>query len=251
MWDSPITTETGPFAPENPPPAPANGVAITLEGDSVVMFFPPELINDSPNAQDILEECHFVTQLLLTKNRAYGSSFAKPLGVFSKLSPVEAINARMDDKLARIMQAKDFTEDTELDLIGYLILKRVAMKLDNPNGASYNPHFKVHMGEITEILNTMSEERPPHPDNCPHRIIHAPTGDCCHCGKNVNPPTTNTYGNVCCSTGMTETVIGGKRVWKCFKCGNIRELMPPVKHDGVPCFTSTPAPPATPSPEPR
>lgn len=97
----------------------------------VIMKLPKELVGpDCPDAGRIVSECRDICELLLTKNRAYGSSFAKPLGVFSKLSPVEAINARMDDKLARIKQAKDFSEDTELDLIGYLLLKRIAQKME-------------------------------------------------------------------------------------------------------------------------
>lgn len=93
------------------------------------MMFPTDLVSDGPNANDILNEIRNVAELLLSKNRAYGSSFAKPMNVFSKLDPVAAINARLDDKLARIKQSKDFTEDTEMDIVGYLILKRIAMRL--------------------------------------------------------------------------------------------------------------------------
>jgi hypothetical protein len=105
--------------------------------------FPDELTKDSPDAQLIIKECHDICTLLLTKNRAYGSSFRRPLGVFSKLSPVEAINARMDDKLARIKQAKDFSEDTEADLIGYLILKKVLLKIE-----AHDDHVKAHLEDL-------------------------------------------------------------------------------------------------------
>lgn len=95
----------------------------------VNMRFPAELVGpDCPDAGLILKEIQIITELLLTKNRAYGSSFRKSVGVFSKLSPVEAINARMDDKIARMQQSKDFSEDTELDLMGYLVLKRVLLR---------------------------------------------------------------------------------------------------------------------------
>lgn len=71
----------------------------------------------------VIDEIH---SLLLEKNRKYGNSVSEPVGVFSKLSPIEAINVRIDDKLARIRSGQpDETEDSELDLIGYLILKRV------------------------------------------------------------------------------------------------------------------------------
>jgi len=79
----------------------------------------------------IIDECEKVKSLLLQKNKDYGSSFSHPIKVFSKLSPEEQINVRIDDKLNRISTQgiKMVVEDTEQDLIGYLILKRVLRKL--------------------------------------------------------------------------------------------------------------------------
>lgn len=77
----------------------------------------------------IAQECDALCQMLLGKNRKYGDSAVNPLRLFSKADPVEQINVRIDDKLSRIRSAQDDdTEDAELDLIGYLILKRVARK---------------------------------------------------------------------------------------------------------------------------
>ena len=69
-----------------------------------------------------------VVDLLLEKNKAYGDTAANPTNVFSKLKSVEAIKVRIDDKLARIKNKglNDKTEDTLLDLIGYLILLKIA-----------------------------------------------------------------------------------------------------------------------------
>jgi len=54
----------------------------------------------------------------------------EPLGIFHKGTTIEAINARIDDKLARIKnQSTD--EDAELDLLGYLLWKRVLIKQNN------------------------------------------------------------------------------------------------------------------------
>jgi hypothetical protein len=80
--------------------------------------------------QDMIrEECNGVRELLLEKNRKYGDSAINPVRIFSKADPVEQINVRIDDKLSRIKSAQDDdTEDPELDLIGYLILKRVAKR---------------------------------------------------------------------------------------------------------------------------
>ena len=77
------------------------------------------------------EVCDELRNLLLEKNASYGNSFMSPINVFSKTDAMEQINVRIDDKLKRIASGKEFAnEDTELDLIGYLILKRVAKRLD-------------------------------------------------------------------------------------------------------------------------
>ncbi len=71
-----------------------------------------------------------VRDMLLEKNKAYGDSAIDPIRCFSKASPLEQINVRLDDKLSRIMRGHEFgQEDVEFDLIGYLILKRVAQRL--------------------------------------------------------------------------------------------------------------------------
>ena len=77
-----------------------------------------------------------VIMLLLEKNKAYGDTANDPPQIFSKLSPKEGILARIDDKLSRIKSVglNDRTEDTLLDLIGYLILYRVQCKKDIQNG---------------------------------------------------------------------------------------------------------------------
>ena len=76
-----------------------------------------------------------VIKLLLEKNKAYGDTANDPPKIFSKLSAKEGILARIDDKLSRIKQVgiNDKTEDTLLDLIGYLILYRVQCKKENSN----------------------------------------------------------------------------------------------------------------------
>lgn len=79
----------------------------------------------------ILQETNDIAEMLIIKNRDYGNSVFEPLGVFSMLPAIEQIKARIDDKLKRIKNdsEKAFIEDTEKDLIGYLILKRVYYRL--------------------------------------------------------------------------------------------------------------------------
>jgi hypothetical protein len=86
----------------------------------------------------IREECDIIKYVLTEKNRKYGDSAINPARIFSKADPLEQINVRMDDKLSRIRSAQeDDTEDPELDLIGYLILKRVAKRV---KGVGSNEH---------------------------------------------------------------------------------------------------------------
>lgn len=81
-----------------------------------------------------------VQALLARKNKAYGDSALSPLRVFSSSDEVEGLRVRIDDKLSRIkadtltahlpssQPAEDIVEDTLLDLLGYLVLLRVALK---------------------------------------------------------------------------------------------------------------------------
>ena len=79
----------------------------------------------------INQECQGLRDLLLEENASYGNSFAQPIGIFARgLTAEEQVNVRIDDKLCRIARGHEFeNEDTELDLIGYLILKRVLRRL--------------------------------------------------------------------------------------------------------------------------
>lgn len=102
----------------------------------------PEVLRTAPTlfapmAEDTLsdtqlalaEECDALKIMLIEKNAAYGSSAIDPVRIFSKASPIEQILVRIDDKLSRIARGKAAGEDVEQDLIGYLILLRVARRL--------------------------------------------------------------------------------------------------------------------------
>ena len=74
-------------------------------------------------------EVKAISDLLKTKNKAYGNTALNPTNIFSKLNATEAICARIDDKLARISNKgiNDETEDTVDDLIGYLLLLKMSI----------------------------------------------------------------------------------------------------------------------------
>jgi hypothetical protein len=77
-------------------------------------------------------EITFIRDLLITKNEKYGNSALEPLRVFSRASSVEQILVRIDDKLSRIKSASSLEdEDVILDLIGYLLLLRIAKQGEN------------------------------------------------------------------------------------------------------------------------
>ena len=78
----------------------------------------------------IREECRAVEALLIQKNREYGDSALKPSRIFSRSNPGEQILVRIDDKLNRIQKGAGLLasdEDVVQDLIGYLILLKIAL----------------------------------------------------------------------------------------------------------------------------
>ena len=89
-------------------------------------------MTDSATVQKMIATvCGEIRDLLVEKNKAYGNSAIEPMRVFSKASPLEQINVRLDDKLSRIAKgdANYNDEDVEKDIIGYLVLKRVCQRL--------------------------------------------------------------------------------------------------------------------------
>jgi len=90
--------------------------------------------------------CNEIRDLLISKNKAYGDSALQPDNIFSKLDNAQAICARIDDKLSRIKNVglNDNTEDTLDDLIGYLILLKVAREQDGSKTTVWTSCTCVH-----------------------------------------------------------------------------------------------------------
>lgn len=82
----------------------------------------------------IIAECDALKEMLLRKNKSYGNSVMSPLRVFAKTaSSEELIRVRLDDKLSRLARGDAAGEDVEKDLLGYLILLRIARRVkDEP-----------------------------------------------------------------------------------------------------------------------
>jgi len=75
--------------------------------------------------------CDDVKELLLYKNSKYGNSALEPVRIFSKASNIEQLLVRIDDKLNRIQKGAGLLaedEDVVMDLIGYLVLLKIALR---------------------------------------------------------------------------------------------------------------------------
>lgn len=71
--------------------------------------------------------CNEVADMLVQKNKSYGNSALEPINCFYKGDSSTSIRVRIDDKLSRIMRGNEFQgDDTIKDLMGYLVLLRIA-----------------------------------------------------------------------------------------------------------------------------
>jgi hypothetical protein len=86
--------------------------------------------------QQINAVCNQIKTLLLLKNKAYGDSALEPVRIFSKNSSIDGLLVRIDDKLSRIknMGVSSASEDTLMDLIGYLVLLKIQLNKSMSSG---------------------------------------------------------------------------------------------------------------------
>lgn len=92
---------------------------------------------------EIAEVCDQIKELLISKNQSYGDSALNPSRIFSKSSAIEQILVRIDDKLSRISKGAGVIyqdEDVVKDLIGYLVLLKVAQNREKAK--SYTPAYE-------------------------------------------------------------------------------------------------------------
>lgn len=78
----------------------------------------------------VLYELQQIQDMLLQKNAAYGNAALEPIRVFSKADSSAGLRIRIDDKLSRLARGADAGEDTIKDLLGYLVLLRMALRED-------------------------------------------------------------------------------------------------------------------------
>lgn len=81
----------------------------------------------APFEQSVRRHTDRIAEMLIEKNKSYGDAALNPVRVFSKADREEQLYVRIDDKISRIQRGTEFAnEDTIDDLIGYLILLKIA-----------------------------------------------------------------------------------------------------------------------------
>lgn len=78
--------------------------------------------------KEIADECGRIARMLIEKNRAYGDSALDPVRMFSQADAIEQLKVRIDDKLSRLKRGSAAGEDVIGDLLGYLVLLKIAMR---------------------------------------------------------------------------------------------------------------------------
>ena len=76
--------------------------------------------------------CNAMRDLLLEKNRRYGSAALEPLNIFSLQNSANSIKVRLDDKLSRIKNrtTADPKANDVCDIIGYCFLLLVSLGVE-------------------------------------------------------------------------------------------------------------------------
>jgi hypothetical protein len=93
-----------------------------------------EKIMSSETQFTIAQVCDEIKEMLIAKNKSYGDSALNPVRIFSTSDSVEQLHVRIDDKLSRITRGGSYIGDNDIDdLIGYLILLKIARELKDVN----------------------------------------------------------------------------------------------------------------------
>jgi hypothetical protein len=92
-----------------------------------------------------------VIDLLIEKNESYGDSALKPAGIFATGNAVDNLTSRIDDKLMRIKSQgfRGYGEDNVKDLIGYLILLKIALDNESTTLESWQEEVLSREGYTT------------------------------------------------------------------------------------------------------
>lgn len=116
-----------------------------------------EIISKMNTKDKIVSTCDRLKDLLLKKNDKYGDSALNPVRIFSQADHLEQLRVRIDDKLSRIHTAHlDEDEDVIDDLLGYLILYKMALEDQKQPGGEVEIHF--HQTDESLLLSPEEKE---------------------------------------------------------------------------------------------
>lgn len=101
--------------------------------DEGFLFGTPTKVPESSFESDVKAVLNTIESLLASKNKAYGNAALDPIRIFSKADSTDGLLIRIDDKLNRIknLGITPETEDSVMDLIGYLVLLKISQKQSN------------------------------------------------------------------------------------------------------------------------
>lgn len=129
----------------------------------------------SPSGKKIVDECFRIAEMLVEKNIAYGDSALNPVRVFARDIDARAqILVRLDDKLSRLARGSAAGEDVILDLLGYLVLYRIAPAPETAEKPAVDP-VKAALKGISvreptpEEVATLRREAAESEKNSPYR----------------------------------------------------------------------------------
>ena len=122
-----------PAAPKKAAPkkASAKPAAVAVNRPASPESSPVAAVVEAPAsdfAAKVRSELDALGTMLIAKNAAYGNSALEPVRIFSQLGPEAGLRVRIDDKLSRLARGAAAGEDVELDLVGYLVLLRIARR---------------------------------------------------------------------------------------------------------------------------
>ena len=115
----------------------------------------------------ISQVCDGIKELLISKNAKYGNSALDPIRIFSRSDAVEQLLVRIDDKLSRISRGAGLVgsdEDVVNDLIGYLVLLKVAWRDDQGDemsdqwsGETVEPEYSINNGRFAKAFTSIMD----------------------------------------------------------------------------------------------
>ena len=93
------------------------------------------MATSAPSGNSIMRSCLEIMEMLIQKNVSYGDSALSPVRIFAQSDNIEQIKIRIDDKINRVKNNQGFAGDNDIDdLIGYLILLKIAIDKDRLKG---------------------------------------------------------------------------------------------------------------------